>query len=474
MSTRTERQSSNSGRRVGKLTGPPEFEIRAGGLDLFRTVEGLQQKAGVPKDKLRRLVLKELADNGARRPAPRSASASCRTAATSSRTTAAASTARRKRSRGCSASPGRWSRPSCCGCRRAARSATACASSPVPCSPRQGSLVVITRNRRIELRPERDGTTTVVSVKPVKHPVGTRDRDQLRPGHPERRATRCPGRRSRSSWRDGHVLRRQVVAVVVRRPAIPRAAVRQRQHAGARAGRAARRLHRRQGGRDRRARRGSAAWLCDDVTREQADRLLEAAREHARAGQRRSGSAPSVPNCSPTAPTPRRAATRRSARPSRTPRFPSSSRRGPAESASDTDLIVCVNRTPVTGDIDAARDKRDIDVFGCGLAHTIAASAEGREFDIWLNITTPYMPITSDGKAPDLSRSSTRSATPSAKAVQQGAPPRRQGQRRRRTSCSTISTTSSPPSAATASTGSTSGSCSTRFGPSSWTRPARN
>ena len=31
---------------------------------LFRTVEGLQQKAGVAKSKLRRLVLKELTDNG--------------------------------------------------------------------------------------------------------------------------------------------------------------------------------------------------------------------------------------------------------------------------------------------------------------------------------------------------------------------------------------------------------------------------
>jgi hypothetical protein len=30
----------------------------------FRTVEGLQQKAGVAKDKLRRLAIKELADNG--------------------------------------------------------------------------------------------------------------------------------------------------------------------------------------------------------------------------------------------------------------------------------------------------------------------------------------------------------------------------------------------------------------------------
>ena len=30
----------------------------------FRTIEGLQQKAGVPANLLRRLVLKELADNG--------------------------------------------------------------------------------------------------------------------------------------------------------------------------------------------------------------------------------------------------------------------------------------------------------------------------------------------------------------------------------------------------------------------------
>ena len=37
-----------------------------------------------------------------------------------------------------------------------------------------GSLTVITRNKRIELRPERDGTTTVVSVKAVEFPVGTR------------------------------------------------------------------------------------------------------------------------------------------------------------------------------------------------------------------------------------------------------------------------------------------------------------
>ena len=37
----------------------------------------------------------------------------------------------------------------------------------------EGSLTVTTRNRRIELRPERDGTTTVISNTPADRPVGT-------------------------------------------------------------------------------------------------------------------------------------------------------------------------------------------------------------------------------------------------------------------------------------------------------------
>jgi hypothetical protein len=38
----------------------------------------------------------------------------------------------------------------------------------------EGSLAVVTRNRRIVLRPERDGTTSVVGAEPTKFPVGTR------------------------------------------------------------------------------------------------------------------------------------------------------------------------------------------------------------------------------------------------------------------------------------------------------------
>ena len=73
-----------------------------------------------------------------------------------------------------------------------------------------------------------------------------------------------------------------------------------------------------------------------------------------------------------------------------------------AAESEDMRLLVCVNRTPVTGDIDAARDKREIDLFGCGLRHTVAEAPKDKNFAIRLNITTPYMPITIDGKEPNL------------------------------------------------------------------------
>jgi hypothetical protein len=67
-----------------------------------------------------------------------------------------------------------------------------------------------------------------------------------------------------------------------------------------------------------------------------------------------------------------------------------------------TTIGVCINRTPTTGLIAAARDNRDIDAFGCGLKHTIAKAPKTAQFSIVLNITTPWMPITSDGKEPNL------------------------------------------------------------------------
>jgi O-acetyl-ADP-ribose deacetylase (regulator of RNase III) len=52
-----------------------------------------------------------------------------------------------------------------------------------------GSLVVITHNKRIVLRPERDGTTTVVNVKAVKFPVGTRVEISFGPAIPSDEGT---------------------------------------------------------------------------------------------------------------------------------------------------------------------------------------------------------------------------------------------------------------------------------------------
>src|SRR3981189_3697581 len=46
----------------GWLTQKSTFERED--WSLFRTIEGLQQRAGVPKRLLSRLVIKELADNG--------------------------------------------------------------------------------------------------------------------------------------------------------------------------------------------------------------------------------------------------------------------------------------------------------------------------------------------------------------------------------------------------------------------------
>jgi hypothetical protein len=61
-----------------------------------------------------------------------------------------------------------------------------------------------------------------------------------------------------------------------------------------------------------------------------------------------------------------------------------------------------INRTPIAGDIRATRDKREINLFGCGLGHTVTQASKDHHFTFFFNITTPYMPITSDGKEPNL------------------------------------------------------------------------
>jgi hypothetical protein len=73
-------------------------------------------------------------------------------------------------------------------------------------------------------------------------------------------------------------------------------------------------------------------------------------------------------------------------------------------SAEEDDIDVLVNRTPITGNLHVNRvDKKgNLGIFGCGLRHRVAVGK--KPVDITLNIQIPYMPITSDGKAPDLAQ----------------------------------------------------------------------
>jgi hypothetical protein len=49
----------------------------------------------------------------------------------------------------------------------------------------EGSLAVITRNHRLVLHPERDGSTTVVSADPITFPFGTRIEIAFGPALPQ-------------------------------------------------------------------------------------------------------------------------------------------------------------------------------------------------------------------------------------------------------------------------------------------------
>ena len=67
------------------------------------------------------------------------------------------------------------------------------------------------------------------------------------------------------------------------------------------------------------------------------------------------------------------------------------------------EFSMSVNRTPVTGEISAYRDAdKDINLSGCGLGHYFKGTPRKGKFHIRVNILTPYCPITSDGKAPNL------------------------------------------------------------------------
>jgi hypothetical protein len=379
---------------------PENLKFEREDWSLYRTVEGLQQKAGVPAKLLRRLALKELADNGLDLGAHVSVGKLPGGGYFVEDDGAGIDGAPEEVARLFSVNrPMLSTKLLRLPTRGALGNGLRVVAGAVLAS--SGSLVVATRNKRLVLRPERDGSTTVVSAKSVKHPIGTRIEIALGPSIPSdafalswaQEACRLAGRgqsylgKSSPHWYDAAQFN-ELLYASGDRPVRELVATLD----GCTGGMAGEIVAE--------AKLGRA--LCNAVTHGQAARLLKVAQSHAR-------------QVNPQ----RLGAVGAEAFPGYAYGYSDGvAQFGSAEpqaeiplvveawacsgSDSETTLCVYVNRTPITGQIEAARDKRDVSAFGCGLAHNVAQAPKDAQFDIRLNVTTPYMPITSDGKEPNL------------------------------------------------------------------------
>ena len=362
----------------------------------FRTVEGLQQKAGVPATKLRRLVLKELADNAL------DTGASVRIGELPG-----GGYFVEDDGPGIGGEPEQIARlfsinrpmvstkllrlPT----RGALGNGLRVVAGAVLAS--NGFLAVTTRNKRIELKPQHNGSTSVVAVTPVKRTLGTwieigfgeaipGDEDALYWANAAIYMAQGQTYAGRSSpyWYDVpqfHELLSACGATPVRELVASLDGC-----TGGRAGEIV-------------AEAGLGRMVCRDVSREQAGGLLMAARLFASevTPKRLGAIGPELFVSLAYAASSGKVTF--GAEPSAEVPFVVEAW---AKESDAMRLLVCVNRTPVTGDIGVARDKREIDLFGCGLHHNVADAPKDKNFAIRLNVTTPYMPITSDGKEPNL------------------------------------------------------------------------
>ena len=74
-----------------------------------------------------------------------------------------------------------------------------------------------------------------------------------------------------------------------------------------------------------------------------------------------------------------------------------------AEPDCETEIEIYVSRTPITGEATIFHDSKQFSIYGCGLNHDIDAPTKKGAWLLALNITAPFVPITTDGKEPDLS-----------------------------------------------------------------------
>jgi hypothetical protein len=393
---------------------------------LFRSIEGLQQKAGVAADKLCRLVLKELVDNAL------DEATSCRSGFEKDRDVYFVE----DEGRGLDGTPQEIA--SLFSIRRPMRSSKLLrlpqrgalgnglrvVAGAVLAS--HGSLAVTTRNQRIELRPEADGSTTVVKVTAAKRPVGTRieigfgpalppDRGALMWAHHAEMMARGGSYEGKSSpfWYDPVQFHELLLAHGVQplRSLIA-------QLDGCSGGKAGEIV----------TGAGLDRATCASVTSEQAASLLNIARKQARpVSAERLGSVGRDAFHRQHYAIERGIAMLGSAEPWAEIPFVVEAWAWKVDDKGPQSVNIFVNRTPVTGEVDAYRDtdQKKINIFGCGLHHYLPDGPTKGGYDITISVLTPYCPITSDGKAPDLApfvEAIIEAATKAAKKAQHAAP----------------------------------------------------
>jgi hypothetical protein len=372
---------------------------------LFRSIDGLQQKAGVPADRLQRLILKEIADNGLdsgnKVKAERIDNGVC-TYFVEDNGPGLDGTPEEIASLFSIRRPMRSSKLLRLPQRGALGNGLRVVAGAVLTS--EGKLTVITRNKRLVLRPEADGSTAVVKVTSAKRPIGTRIEiafGKALPDDPNPLAWakaaigmakgETYSGRSSPYWYDA-VQFHELILAHGSQPLRGLIA----NLDGCTGGKAGEIL--------------AAAKLdranCTNVNRKQAALLLAAARKHTHPVN------PERLGCvgREAFPLDSYASERGTVRlGSVEPRASIpivvevwATKHSHDEDA-DQSITIFVNRTPVTGEVEVYRDHdKDICLHGCGLGHVLDGAPKKGAYFITVNILTPYCPIVSDGKQPDL------------------------------------------------------------------------
>jgi hypothetical protein len=418
----------------------PNLKFEREDWSLFRTLDGLTQKAGVPRGLLARLVLKELADNGLDEDARVTGGKFGDTGYYIA-----------DNGRGIDGTPEEIAqlfsirRPLISSklLRRPTRGAVGNGLRVVAGAvlASGGTLTVITRNRRIQLRPERDGSTEVVKVEKVKHPIGTRIEIRFGPDlpcgldalrwannacHLAKFGSSYSGKSS-PWWYDEPAFH-ELLDASGERPVRDLIAALDG-CSGAKAGEIVDVA-------------GLSRATCRSVTREQAKKLLRTARAYAKeVTPKRLGAV--GPDAFPDTAYACVHAVGDDVPIEKIP-FVVEAWAEALEDDRDTTLAAYVNRTPTTVGVDVERVKQEINAFGCGLSDVVATTTKTAQFKIHLNIITPFMPITSDGKEPDFTPFFDEIQSAISKAVGKAHRPHASEKKSQKTSSSKISTMSLP------------------------------